>query len=103
MMDTQIALAKSEEKSRGHERIAAAFAAHSNPSEQQRSMFALVVRAIEPNVVVDSPPTKSAWASEINLPRRLPLQFGSEVDAAADTSSSSQLTLQDGLEILPIL
>jgi hypothetical protein len=99
MMDTHIALTKSQEKSKGHERISAAFATHSNPSEQQRSMFSLLVRAIEPSVVLDSPATKSARASaEINLPRRLPLQFGPEVDVvAAASSSSSLLALQNGV------
>ena len=93
VMDVHAESAKCKMRSEGHEKIAAAFGAHSNPTEQQRSMFGLFVRAIQPDVVADSPPTKSARPqADIHLPR--------QADGNVATSSSCQLALQNGFSFL---
>jgi hypothetical protein len=93
VMDAHAESAKCKMRSEGHEKIAAAFGAHSNPTEQQRSMFGLFVRAIQPDVVADSPPTKSARPqADIHLPR--------QADGNVATSSSCQLALQNGFSFL---
>jgi hypothetical protein len=97
MMDMQSTFAKGLEKREGQERIATAFAAHPNPSDHQRRMFGLLVQASCGQVIVESPPTKSALTStEAGLSRQMPLQIRAEVDAEAATSSSRQFALQNG-------
>ena len=97
MMDMQSTFAKGLEKREGQERIATAFAAHPNPSDHQRRMFGLLVQASCGQVIVESPPTKSARTStEVGLSRQTPLQIRAEVDAEAATSSSRQFELQNG-------